>query len=202
MVFFILMLVILGVTIAFSVRDGIWTNLIRLFNLIFSGLIATTYFETLADALEGMAPSYTYLLDFLSIWIIFIAVYALLRFLTNKLSVVRVWFPAIIDKWVGVGLSVILGFTMLSFSVFALYTAPLQPNYWGMHNYPTLTGGWAVFAKMEADGALQSGTAAFGDTKDFYDRYNKRRENQEYYASSHDNKILIHPNDTSKHKRK
>ena len=202
MVFFILMMIILGVTIAFSVRDGIWTNLIRLFNLIFSGLIATTYFETLADALEGMAPSYTYLLDFLSIWLIFIAVYALLRFLTNKLSVVRVWFPAIIDKWVGVALSVILGFTMLSFSVFALYTAPLHQNYWGMHDYPTLTGGWAVFAKMESDGALQSGTA-FGETKDFYDRYNKRRVNLEKYASSHDPQtILIHPNDTSKHKRK
>ena len=196
------MMIILGVSIAFSVRDGIWTNLIRLFNLIFSGLIATTYFETLADALEGMAPSYTYLLDFLSIWLIFIAVYALLRFLTNKLSVVRVWFPAIIDKWVGVALSVILGFTMLSFSVFALYTAPLHQNYWGMHDYPTLTGGWAVFAKMESDGALQSGTA-FGETKDFYDRYNKRRVNLEKYASSHDPQtILIHPNDTSKHKRK
>ena len=199
MVFFILMLIILGATIAFSVRDGIWTNLIRLFNLIFSGLIATTYFETLAGTLEGMLPSYTYLLDFLSIWLIFIAVYALLRVLTIKLSVVKVWFPAIIDKWGGVALAVVLGFTMLSFSVFALYTAPLQPNYWGIHNRPSLTGGWAVFAKMESDGAL-AGTS-FGDTKDFYDRYNKRRVNQAEYAASHENKILVHPNDVKKHKR-
>ena len=120
MVFFIMMLVILAATIAFSIRDGIWTNLIRLFNLIFSGLIATTYFETLAGTLEGFAPSYTYLLDFLSIWLIFIVVYAILRELTIRLSVVKVWFPAIIDKWGGVALAVILGFTMLSFSVFAL----------------------------------------------------------------------------------
>ena len=117
MVFFILMLVILGATIAFSVRDGIWTNLIRLFNLIFSGLIATTYFETLAGTLEGFAPTYTYLLDFLSIWLVFIVVYAILRELTNRLSLVKVWFPAIIDKWGGVALSIVLGFTMLSFSV-------------------------------------------------------------------------------------
>lgn len=194
------MLVILGVTIAFSVRDGIWTNLIRLFNLIFSGLIATTYFESLADYLEGFFPSYTYILDFLSIWFIFIVVYAILRTLTNKLSVVRVWFPAIIDKWVGVGLSVVLGLTMLSFSVFALYTAPLQPNYWGIHNYPTLTGGWAVFAKMEADGALQSGTS-FGETKDFYDRYNARRENQANYVLANES-ILVAEKDVKKHKRK
>ena len=200
MVFFILMLVILGASIAFSSRDGIWTNLIRLFNLIFSGLIATTYFETLAGTLEGMLPSYTYLLDFLSIWAIFIIVYVILKELTNRLSLVKVWFPAIIDKWGGVALSVILGFTMLSFSVFALYTAPLQPNYRGIHNSPTLTGGWAVFAKMESDGALQAGTS-FGETKDYYDRYNKRRINQAEYAASHDNKILVHPNDVKKHKR-
>ena len=79
MVFFILMLIILGATIAFSVRDGIWTNLIRFFNLIFSGLIATTYFETLAGTLEGMAPTFTYLLDFLSIWLIFIVYLQLLK---------------------------------------------------------------------------------------------------------------------------
>ena len=200
MVFFILMLVILGASIAFSSRDGIWTNLIRLFNLIFSGLIATTYFETLAETLEGMLPSYTYLLDFLSIWAIFIIVYVILKELTNRLSLVKVWFPAIIDKWGGVALSVILGFTMLSFSVFALYTAPLQPNYWGIHNSPTLTGGWAVFTKMESDGALQAGTS-FGETKDYYDRYNKRRINQAEYAAAHDNKILVHPNDVKKHQR-
>ncbi len=200
MVFFILMLVILGASIAFSSRDGIWTNLIRLFNLIFSGLIATTYFETLAGTLEGMLPSYTYLLDFLSIWAIFIIVYVIMKELTNRLSLVKVWFPAIIDKWGGVALSVILGFTMLSFSVFALYTAPLQPNYWGIHNSPTLTGGWAVFAKMESDGALQAGTS-FGETKDYYDRYNKRRINQAEYAAAHENKILVHPNDVKKHKR-
>ncbi|MBQ2621610.1 MAG: CvpA family protein [Thermoguttaceae bacterium] len=201
MVFFILMLIILGATIAFSVRDGIWTNLIRLFNLIFSGLIATTYYETLAGLLEGYAPTFTYLLDYLSIWLIFILVYGVLRELTIRLSLVKVWFPAIIDKWGGVALSVILGFTMLSFSVFALYTAPLQPNYWGIHNSPTLTGGWAVFTKMESEGALQAGTS-FGETKDFYKRYNTRRENQEKYASAHEGKIRIHPNDVDKHKRR
>ena len=201
MVFFILMLIILGATIAFSVKDGIWTNLIRLFNLIFSGLIATTYFETLADILEGYASSFTYLVDFLSIWLIFIGVYAILRMLTNKISLVKVWFPGIIDKWGGVALAVVLGFTMLSFSVFALYTAPLQPGYWGIHKSPTLTGGWAVFAKMESDGALQSGTS-FGETKDFYNRYNTRRENQEKYAATHEGKIRVHPNDVNKHKRR
>lgn len=201
MVFFILMIVIFAATTAFSVRDGIWTNLIRLFNLVFSGLIATTYFETLADTLEGFLPSFTYFVDFLSIWLIFVVVFAILRELTIRLSVVRVWFPAIIDKWGGVALSVILGFTMLSFSVFALYTAPLQPNYWGMHNSPTITGGWAVFAKMESDGALQSGTS-FGDTKDFYKRYNTRRDNQAKYATSNGGYIRVAEKDQNKHKRK
>lgn len=199
MVFFILMLIILGATIAFSVRDGIWTNLIRLFNLIFSGLIATTYFETLAGTLEGMLPTYTYLLDFLSIWLIFILTYAILRELTNRLSLVRVWFPAIIDKWGGVALAIVLGFTMLSFSVFALYTAPLSPNYWGMNDYPSLTGGWAVFAKMESDGELKAGTS-FGDTKNFYDRYNERRINLAQYGHDHGT-IRIDQNDAKKHKR-
>lgn len=174
MVFFILMMVILGVSIAFSVRDGIWTNLIRLFNLIFSGLIATTYFETLAGTLEGVLPAFKSLSDFLSIWLIFVVVYALLRFLTIKLSLVRVWFPAIIDKWGGVALAVILGFTMLSFSVFALYTAPLPPGYWGIHEKPSITGGWAVFTKMESEGALQAGTS-FGEPDEFYKRYNQLR---------------------------
>ena len=201
MVFFILMIVIFAATTAFSVRDGIWTNLIRLFNLIFSGLIATNYYESLADVLESALPSYTYFVDFLSVWLIFVVAFAVLRELTIRLSLVRVWFPAIIDKWGGRVLAFVLGFTMLSFSVFALYTAPLQPGYWGIHKAPTITGGWAVFAKMESDGALQSGTK-FGETKDFYNRYNTRRENEAKYANANEGAIRVAEKDQNKHKRK
>ncbi len=183
MIFTILMILILAVSIAFTVRDGIWTNTIRFFNLLFAAIIATNYFESLADYLEGCAPAYTYLLDFVSIWLLFVVFFVLLRVITDKLSHVRVWFPGIIDKYVGVGLSVVLGFTMLSFSIFALHTAPLQPGYWGIKTPATPIGaGWGMFVSMESNGALGC-DKPFGDTGDFYKRYNQRRVNLAIHAN-------------------
>lgn len=201
MVFTILMLIILGATIAFSVRDGIWTNLIRFFNLLFAALIATNYFESLAQALENYASSFTYLVDFISIWLLFVVSFVVMRVLTDQLSHVRVWFPAIFDKYGGVALSVVLGFTMLSFSVFALHTAPLQPNYWGMQTPATPVGaGWGMFVKMESNGALGCDNS-FGDTGDFYKRYHTRRQNLEQFVGK--NKALRVPErDINQHKRK
>ena len=203
MVFTILMFVVFAAVTAFSVRDGIWTSTIRLFNVLFAALLATTFFESLASFLEGPLGSYTYLLDFLAIWGIFSCSYLVLRVLTDQASACFVKFPGVFDRYIGMGVGFLTGLVFLSFTLFAMHTAPLQKEYWGFNPKPaTILGtSWGGFVSVIADGSLSSGTS-FGKSADYYKRYAQRRENLERYSSpSNKNSVLIDAGSMSQHKR-
>ena len=51
-------------------NSGLWSNTITLVNVLTAGLLATNYFEPLADFFEGRNSSFTYVWDFLAIWLI------------------------------------------------------------------------------------------------------------------------------------
>ena len=206
MVFTILMFIVFAAVTAFSVRDGIWTSVIRFFNVLFAALIATTYFESLAGFLEGILPSYTYLLDYLSIWAIFSISYLLLRVLTDQASHCFVRFPGVFDRYIGLGVGFLTGFLFLSFTLFAMHTAPLQKDYWGFNSKPATPLGsfWGGFVSVVSDGSLSSGTS-FGKSSDYYSRYAQRRDNLGAYIASQsgDKKsVLVNPADINEHKRK
>ena len=69
------MFVILFACVAMCYAEGMWSNAIRLINVVTAGLLAVNFFEPLARWLDGMQPSYTYLWDYLSLWALF-AVFA------------------------------------------------------------------------------------------------------------------------------
>ena len=52
-------------------NNGLWTNTIMLVNVLTAGLLATNYFEPLADFFDKQEPSLTYVWDFMAIWLIF-----------------------------------------------------------------------------------------------------------------------------------
>ena len=87
MIVTILMFLILFACVAMLYNDGMWSNAIRLINVITAALLAMNFFEPLADWLEQtVAPSYTFFWDFIALWGLFIVFSIIFRLLTDRLS--------------------------------------------------------------------------------------------------------------------
>jgi len=124
----IIALVLLAILVAVTVmlvREGLWRSLLMFFNVLAAAAIATAWYAPLANFLEVHLASYTYLLDFLSIWLIFCVVLALAREATDRLSPNRVEFPQLVER-IGVGIPAFLtGWVMMAFTAATLHTAPV-----------------------------------------------------------------------------
>ena len=60
------MLIVMLACFGWSYPDGLWSNAIRLVNTITAALLATNFFEPVAQWLDNkVSASYTYLWDFL-----------------------------------------------------------------------------------------------------------------------------------------
>ncbi|MDZ4821309.1 MAG: CvpA family protein [Planctomycetota bacterium] len=125
----ILMLVIMLACVVLTLSSGLWGNLITLINVITAALIATNYYEPLAAAFDDYDKTYRYLSDFLSVWVIFIAVLAILRVLTDLASKVKVRFKKPLEIGGGLFFGVWIGWIMVSFIMFTLHMAPLSQNF-------------------------------------------------------------------------
>lgn len=125
----ILMLVLIFAVVATCFNEGIWSNVVRLINVITAGLLAMTFFEPLARALDGWQPSYTYMWDFLSLWGLFSVFLLIFREITDRVSRVNVRFLKIVDRIGGVVLSLWIGYAMVCFTMMTLHTAPLGRNF-------------------------------------------------------------------------
>jgi hypothetical protein len=109
--------------------EGTWSNAVRLVNVVTAGLLAFNFFEPLAGWLSGMAPSFTYFWDFLSLWLLFAAFMIVFRVATDLLSRVKVRFLKIADR-IGSGVfAVAVGWVMVCFTAATLHTAPLARNF-------------------------------------------------------------------------
>ncbi len=125
----ILMLVIFVACVATLWAEGMWGNAIRLINVITAALLATNYFEPVADWIQGQGDwflSATYLWDFLALWGLFVFFMAVFRALTDLLSRVKVRFIKMADTAGGVFFSVWVGWVMVCFTMFSLHLAPLD----------------------------------------------------------------------------
>lgn len=125
---FILLFLAVGAGCWFA---GMWNNLITLICVIFAGMIASTFFEPLADALEGPMGSMTYLLDFLAVWLLFIVSFGIMRLITELLSSYRVKFNEVVDLVGRSVLSIWIAWAFVCFSMFTLHMAPIEPSGFG-----------------------------------------------------------------------
>jgi hypothetical protein len=134
------LVIIFLVCLLMSLASGLWGNLIMIFNVILAALIATNYFEPLAGWLDGQMSSYTFVLDFVSIWLIFALAIVILRAITDTLSRVKVRFKKPVELVGGLVCGGIVGWLMICFTLFSLHTAPLGVTFLG--------GGFNPGAKM------------------------------------------------------
>jgi uncharacterized membrane protein required for colicin V production len=124
----ILMVVILFACAAMLYAEGMWSNAIRLINVIMAALLAMNFFEPVAGWLERQSMSYTYFCDFVSLWGLFIIFSIIFRILTDRISVVKVKFLKMADQ-IGSGiLALWIGWVMVCFTMVSLHTAPLAKN--------------------------------------------------------------------------
>lgn len=121
----LLLLVILAVATALLTLGGLWRALVAFFNVLTAACIATAWYETLAGFLDKYLASYTYLLDFLAIWLIFTVVFSLLRAATDRFAPHKVQFPQLVD-WIGGGVvSFLTAWVLVAFTAASLHTAPV-----------------------------------------------------------------------------
>ena len=125
----LLLLVLLFACVALGYGEGLWSNAVRLINVVTAALLATNFFEPVAGWLDSMMRSATYLCDFIALWGLFIVFAVVLGELTNRVSRVKVKFPKIADQ-IGSGmLSVWIGYVMVCFTLMSLHMAPLSRNF-------------------------------------------------------------------------
>ena len=165
---------------------GLWSNTITLVNVITSALLATNYFEPLANLFDKQEPSYTYIWDFLALWGIFAVSMTILRVATDYVSQVKVKFFMPVEKAGGYIMAIWASWIVLCFATMTLHTAPLSRNFMGFQSEPStrmLFGLapdrlWLAWVWRESRGTLCGLRAIveFDPQHDFILRYASRRD--------------------------
>lgn len=208
----LLMLAILAACAGTLYPEGLWSNAVRLVNVVFAGLLATNFWEPLARFAEEQAPTFTFFWDFLCLWGLFCVFLVIFRLLTDFISRVKLRFRKIVDQIGSAFFGLWVGYVMVCFTMFTLHTAPLAERFMGggfqpgENNFfflaPDLQ--WAGFVqKMSlgpfcrtlADDELgrygaaekesEKYLAAFDRQGDFVPKYAARRRWVEQYVEQH-----------------
>jgi len=191
-IFTLLLLVILFACVARLFAEGMWSNAIRLINVVTAALLAVNFFEPVARWLDGMEPSYTYIWDFLALWGLFAVFMSVLRAATDQVSKVKVKFLGLADRIGSVVLALWIGWVMVCFTMMTLHTAPLGRNFLfdGFQAEQRMFFGlapdrqWLGFVQKQSMGAFaQSATPeewqrekfVFDPQADFMPKYTARR---------------------------
>jgi Colicin V production protein len=183
----ILLLLIFLAVFASLATQGLWSNTITLVNVITSALMATNYFEPVANFLDDQEPSLTYVWDLFAIWLIFGITMVVLRAATDYMSKIKVRFITPVEKAGGYLMAAWVGWIVLCFTTMTLHTAPLARNFLGgafqkQPDSKMLFGlapdrVWLAWVHRESQGALSrfSRVAPFDPQGDFIVRYSNRR---------------------------
>jgi hypothetical protein len=188
----ILMLVILFASVATLYTEGMWSNAVRLINTVTAALLAVNFFEPLANWLDGQAPSFTYVWDFIALWFLFGLFTIILRLLTDQVSHVQVRFLKLADQIGSTVFSLWIGWVMVCFTMLTLHTAPLSQNflYEGFKPRERMVLGfapdrqWLGFVQSQSMGAFSQPATpeerekekfVFDPNADFMPKYSARR---------------------------
>ncbi len=164
-----------------TMRDGLWSNTLRFFNVLFAALVASTLSEPVAGGLRGMVESRSFFFNFLALWLIFWLVCGLLQVSTNKISRVKVKFDPKVNLYGGYAMAFLLAFLFLSFSMYTMHQAPLGKQFLfkGFQSNSRMFFGtapdrqWYTFYSYVGGGSMGSGvkTKSFDDYRREYDNF-------------------------------
>lgn len=124
----IISLILLGIFVAVSFalwREGPWSGLIMLLNVLLAASLATAWYPVVVARLEPLLASYTYLLDFLALQGTFCVLLLVMREITDRLSRTRVRFRKPVELAAGPLVAMITGWVVVCFTAASLHTAPV-----------------------------------------------------------------------------
>lgn len=174
------------VCVAMMWNEGMWSNALTVINVMFAAMVATNWYEPLADMLEGQMASYTYLVDYLSLWIIFAVTFSILRYITDNISKTRIRYKMPLEQTGRILFAAWTGWLITCFACFSLHTAPLartpfrgsfqsEPQ---SNNFLGLAPDrlWLGFMQSRSEGALStSEPRVFDPQSEFILKYGARR---------------------------
>ncbi|MBW3598854.1 MAG: hypothetical protein KY475_16465 [Planctomycetes bacterium] len=155
--------------------EGLWSNAITLVNVMISAMLAMSFWEPLANWLQGQMPSFDYVLDIIAVWGIFAFAMGDLRAVTAYLSKRKVRFHKLMESLGNIGMSMIVAGVITFFTAWTLHLAPLAPDPFRGANlaqsfWPKVWSGPMSFAS----GGTMSGGRRL--PSDLAGRYRQRRE--------------------------
>ena len=184
MMFLFLLLIFVAAAAAIWFQ-GLWGAAVTFVNLLLAMMLATSFFEPLCTALEGVGlASFTYLLDFVVLWFLFAIAYGILRAITDSLSRTQVAFDLPVEMAGRSVLAALCGWLVVCFVAFSLQTAPLNSESplgaWSSPTSPTMLVTspdrlWLGFMYSRSLGAFAGGTT-FDENAQFPLKYHDRRK--------------------------
>jgi len=128
----IISLILLGIfiAVAFAVwREGPWSGLIMLLNVLVAASLATAWYPVVVARLEPLVASYTYLLDFVALQGTFCVLLLVMREITDRVSRTRVRFRKPVELAVGPLVAVLTAWVVVCFTAASLHTAPVPRDF-------------------------------------------------------------------------
>ncbi|MCS5617156.1 MAG: hypothetical protein O3C39_01720 [Planctomycetota bacterium] len=185
----IISLILLGIfiAVAFAIwREGPWSGLIMLLNLLLAASLATAWYPFVVALIEPRAKSYTYLLDFVVLQGLFCLLLLGFREVTDRASRTRVRFRKPVELAAGPLVAVITAWVMVCFTAASLHTAPLPRDFIQPTPESRMFFGlapdrrWLAWVRGSSrDGPFATPAKAFDPEADFILRYASRRSSLE-----------------------
>jgi hypothetical protein len=118
--------------LAMTVREGLWSNSLTLFNILISGLVAFGTYSSFVTWLDvQLDGEFTYALDFVIVWALFVMTMIILRGITRAASTTRMRFRHPIDPVGGPLVGLVAAWTLAGFVTATLHMAPLSKEAFG-----------------------------------------------------------------------
>ena len=105
---------------------GFWSNVLTLVNLIVAGLLTMNFFEPIATLVNNSAAEYTYLIDILVFWMLFMLLYGVLRTLSDLMSKEQVNFDKPVELAGRSIMAIWNAFLFVCIVCASLHTAPVS----------------------------------------------------------------------------
>ena len=125
----IILLVVFLAVMLILWKEGLWSSLVMLLNVLLAASVATAWFEWVIGFLEPRLPGFTYVLDFVVIWGLFAAVLLVAREATDRLSRTKVKLRKPVELFGSPIAAAITAWVVVCFAATTLHTAPVTRDF-------------------------------------------------------------------------
>lgn len=118
--------------LAMTIREGLWSNTLTFFNVIICGLFAFGFYSPITTWLDvQLDGQWTYALDFIVVWVLFIVTMIICRAVAKAASRTRMRFRHPVDPIGGPIAGLLAAWVLSTFVMATLHMAPMPKDAFG-----------------------------------------------------------------------